>query len=262
MSWAQQIVGDYAANFFTDYNSKVGYGYVNVEETRKFGFYDSIGTTERTVWDGAGSTNANSPATASQLQVSSSDANDTSAGTGARTVTISGLDSNYEQQSEVVTLAGQTPVVTSGTYVRCNRLMVETAGSGGQNADNIYAYTGDATDGVPDDANLIYSLITAGKNQTLQCNFTMPADRVGFLRFFGISSFGNSNAFATVRLLVRPFGGVWQTKDQLVLTRGFVTVPVAEVITPKSDIEIRAAASSGTIDVSAFMFMWMAPIRT
>lgn len=262
MSWAQQIVGDYASNFFTDYNSKVGYGYVNVEDTRKFGYFDSIGTTERTVWDGADNTNANVPALASQLKVSSSDANDTAAGTGARTVAVSGLDANYEQQSEVVTLAGQTPVTTSGTYIRCNRQLVETAGSGAANAGAISVYTGDATAGVPDTAAQIYSIITAGKNQTLQCNYTMPADRAGFLRFFGVSSFGNSNAFATIRLLVRPFGGVWQTKDQLIVTRGAITVPMAQVIDPKSDLEIRAQASSGTIDVSAFMFMWMAPIRT
>ncbi len=65
-----------------------------------------------------------------------------------------------------------------------------------------------------------------------------------------------------IRILVRPFGGVWQTKDQLIVTRGSVTVPMAEVINPKSDVEIRALSSSGTIDVSAFMFMWMAPITT
>ena len=55
-------------------------------------------------------------AAASLLQVSSGSANDTAAGTGARTVTIVGLDANYNVISETLTMNGVTPVQTVNSY--------------------------------------------------------------------------------------------------------------------------------------------------
>jgi hypothetical protein len=52
-------------------------------------------------------------AAALQMTVSSSSASDTSAGTGARTVLITGLNANYAVISESVTMNGQTAVTTT-----------------------------------------------------------------------------------------------------------------------------------------------------
>jgi hypothetical protein len=68
---------------------------------------------------------------ATVLKVSSSSVNDTSAGTGARTVELSGLDADYNEISELVTLNGQTPVNTTKLFLRINRMVVRSAGSGG-----------------------------------------------------------------------------------------------------------------------------------
>lgn len=87
------------------------------------------------VWEGGG----NYPflAAASQLEVLSSSAADTAAGTGARTVLVSGLDSTYATKTETVTLNGVTPVATVNSYLRVNLFTTVTSGSGETNAGAI-----------------------------------------------------------------------------------------------------------------------------
>jgi hypothetical protein len=87
------------------------------------------------VWEGGG----DYPflATASQLEVLSASANDAAAGTGVRTVLVSGLDANYNPISEVVTLNGVTPVATVKSYLRTNVFTSTASGSGGTNAGDI-----------------------------------------------------------------------------------------------------------------------------
>src|SRR5210317_907931 len=107
------------------------------ESVHKFGFNSSVDTTLATVWDQGGLYSY--LGSASALYISSSSANDTAAGTGARTVTVSGLDNNFDQKVETVTLNGQSGVELNGsTWFRVNRIVVNTAGSGGANAGVLY----------------------------------------------------------------------------------------------------------------------------
>lgn len=77
------------------------------------------------------------PTTARVHDVVSSSANDTSAGTGMRTLTIQGLDGSYNFASETVTLNGTTPVSTINSYVIIDYAAGLTNGSGGANAGTI-----------------------------------------------------------------------------------------------------------------------------
>lgn len=80
----------------------------------------------------------------------SSDANDTSAGTGARTVTVTGIDTSFAPFTEVVIMNGQTSVVLATTNILLfNSMEVTTAGSGGLNAGIIQCGTGANTAGDP-----------------------------------------------------------------------------------------------------------------
>jgi len=102
----------------------------------KFGRNSDIDTAaEETIWANGGMYTF--PTAAQTLDVVSSDANDTSAGTGARTVEIQGLDGSYDAVTETVTMTGTTPATTTATFLRVNRAMVKTAGSGGVNAGAI-----------------------------------------------------------------------------------------------------------------------------
>ena len=68
------------------------------------------------------------PSSAQSLEIVSDNANDTSAGTGARTVTIEGLDGNGAYQTETVSMNGTTAVSLSNDFLRVYRMYVATGG--------------------------------------------------------------------------------------------------------------------------------------
>ena len=78
------------------------------EFIHKFGYNPSIGTSDETVWSEGGLYVY--PTSASTMYISSSSTADTAAGTGARTATVSGLDANFDEISETVSLNGQAGV--------------------------------------------------------------------------------------------------------------------------------------------------------
>ncbi len=102
-----------------------------------FGFNDSMtsGTWED-VHPNSGSVNWLTSAT--KVEVISSDAADTSAGLGTRSVELHGLSTTGADQSEVITMNGTSAVESSLTYIRINKLHNETVGTyGGSHQGNI-----------------------------------------------------------------------------------------------------------------------------
>ena len=141
-----------------------------------FGYNPDVDTTEESVWPDGGT--VQHPTVASVLKISSSSTDDTSAGTGARTVHIEGLDGNYDVVSETVTLNGQTAVNTTNSYLYVNSFYVVTAGSGGENAGNINAGTGVVTAGVP---ATLYDIIATGYNNRTTGHYCVPAGYTGYM---------------------------------------------------------------------------------
>ena len=224
------------------------------EAVYKFGNNAAVANVTETIWQQGGLYSYLSAA--SVLKVSSSSANDTSAGTGARTVELFGLDGDYNEINEVVTLNGQTAVNTTQSYLRINRMIVRSAGSGGYNAGVIYAGTGTVTTGVP--ANIYATINGDGTNQTLMALWTVPAGYTGYLMQYDVSNGTTSNtpAVCKMTLVARPFGEVFQSKDVKSLTTGMhientLIVPVK--FAEKTDIEVRAVSSSASVifDISA-----------
>lgn len=121
----------------TDYFIEVAAGKrQGVSNVNKFGYNNDVDSAaEEVVASFGGSIGIMT--TADTLDVSSDDANDTSAGTGARTILISGIGADFLSQVEVVTLNGLTAVTTSNTWLGVNRVVVLSSGSGGKNAGNI-----------------------------------------------------------------------------------------------------------------------------
>jgi hypothetical protein len=215
----------------------------------KFGINGNVGTSIETVW-AQGGTYAY-PAAATVMKISSSSADDAAAGTGARTISISGLDANYNEISETVILNGQTAVNTVNSYLRISRMFVVTAGSGATAVGTIYAGTGTVTSGVP---ATVYGMIAIGANQTQMALWTVPAGyTLYFMGTFFTSANSTANASTNFQLLQRPLGGVFRIQSSartpgngdLVLD---LHTPLA--FTEKTDIEIRAIASAGTSNVS------------
>ena len=221
----------------------------------KFGNNTAVGDSLETVWAEGGLYSYLAAATV--LKVSSSSTDDTSAGTGARTVQLYGLDADYNEINELVTLNGQTAVNTTQSFLRINRMIVRSAGSGGANAGVIYAGTGTVTTGVP--ANVYASVNgVTGANQSLMALWTVPAGYTAYMLQYDISNGTTSNTPAVCKLVlaVRPYGEVFQSKDVKSLTTGMhveETFALPVKIEEKSDIEVRALSSSGSVsfDISA-----------
>jgi hypothetical protein len=188
------------------------------------------------------------------MKVSSSSANDTSNGTGARTVLISGLNSSYNPISETLTLTGQTEVATANSYLRVTGIQTLTAGSNGSNAGVIYVGTGTVTTGVP---AVIHELAPIGFNTAMSGAYTVPAGYTAYLYRGGLTSQSNGNNFITAKLRYSNQGSPWITSAVTVFTADMVEYdfeyPLA--LPEKTDIEADATVSANTSVVTSFFFI-------
>lgn len=221
--------------------------------THKFGYNPAIDTTDETIWTEGGVYVY--PTTASTMYISSSSTADTAAGTGARTATVSGLDANFTEISETVSLNGQVGVQLNGAlnWYRVNRIIVNTAGSGGANAGVLYVGTeATPTGGVPTNK---YATVAIGDNQTLMCIWTVPRGYTAYLHQKDVSASSSAGKFAIFTLVSRPKDGVFNVKDRVLLANNSTSIPYWNPIpfSECTDIEVRAVADSigGTITASA-----------
>ena len=224
-----------------------------VKSIFKFGFNGDVNGTEETIWDQGGVYSY--PASAIQIKVSSTSANDTAAGTGARTVTVAGLDENYHEAEETVSLNGQTEVLTDTTFIRVFRAFVETAGSSGTAAGDIYMGNGVVSGGVP---ATVYAKISLGENQTLMALWTVPAGYTGYLTKIDLGTgTPNNNQYINARIIQRAFGGVFRTATKITLQTGEIILnfPAPIVLPEKTDIEARAVSSGSNNLIFANMFI-------
>lgn len=207
-----------------------------------FGFNGDVDSSPETIWPGGGLLAF--PSSALQMSVSSSSVNDTSAGTGARTVYISGLDGSYNETSETVTLNGQTAVMTSNSYLRINEAYVASAGSLNSAAGSIYIGTGVVTAGVP---ATVYDIIAYDYNRRVTGSYTIPAGYTGYLAqgLFSAGQSGGSNA-VTGRLMTRGPNNIRLTSAIVTLNNGSAdyVFEYPGAIPEKTTIEAQAFGSS------------------
>jgi hypothetical protein len=178
---------------------------------RKFGYNETVANNNfEVIWAGAhidGTLNYPFPQTAETLRVKAGgNVNDTSAGIGARTILISGLDENWDEVIEVVTLNGASAsAATTATFFRVNHVEIVTVGTyGGGNTGNI----------VIENTASVQALayIPTGLGNTQQAVYTVPADKTAYITKIKVSV-GQGNS-ADIRLfhidtadvLAAPFG--------------------------------------------------------
>jgi hypothetical protein len=172
---------------------------------------------EETVWTAGGIyQHLASPTT---LTVSSDNTNDSSTGTGARTVRIEGINGTGAEHVENVTLNGQNAVNTAFQYTEINSVQVMTVGSGGKNAGAIYVGTGTVTAGVP---ATIIGHILAGDNNSQIGHYEIPKGFIGYLIKGYISSGTESSGYVTGRLKIRRPDNVIMTAATVTFSNGLV----------------------------------------
>ena len=241
------IINSFAAasNIVISAGDLTGYSAIN-----KFGRNPNIGGAPETIWmHGGRYVYLTSPST---VYAHSADTNDSVSGTGARTVTIQGLDVNYASIEETVTVS--SGVASTAQFLRVFRAFVATAGSTGTNEGDIIISTGAAGTGtVLADIGRVGTGTTYGLGQTQLALYTIPAHCTGYLTSWniGVGSYNNS---ATLSLLSREFNSAFRTRDIMDVPGGHHTrnysVPIR--LPAKTDVEIIAIASTGTNISSSF----------
>lgn len=231
-----------------DFWVEVGKGiYPKLSTMLKFGRNVNVTSTASDVWDAR--TVSTTPNIATLITVVSGSADDNAATTGADTMLIQGLDTNFEEQEETVSLLGIGTVTSANSYTRVHRMAITSAGSQGKNVGTITAtYQGTGT----------AAMIEPNNNQTLMALYTVPSNKKALLTSWYLNSDRSSGAASTIdgALLIKPFGEVFQTKSHLGLNRdgtGYIDkkyLPYMQ-IDSKSDIKISAFASVITSDVHA-----------
>lgn len=126
------------------------------------------------IWEAGGVYTGFPTGDAETVQVLSSDANDTAAGTGARTVSFTGLDENWLIASETLTLNGTTPVTGQTLFRRVHTASVQTSGS-----DNQAFNVGTLTFRHSTTTANVFCTIQPGRNQSNAAVYTVPAGKIG-----------------------------------------------------------------------------------
>jgi hypothetical protein len=236
------------------FNLQVSRGQIpNHQTVVVFGYNADIDTSIETVWPHGGLLGF--PTSALQMKVSSDSASDTAAGVGARTVYIEGLDADHAPISEIVTLNGQTAVLTTNSYLHINNCYVATAGSNYSAAGSIYIGTGTVTAGVP---ATVYDVILYDYNARVTGSYTVPA---GYTAYFeqGMFSVGQSSGSnpITGRLMVRADDDIRRTAAVVTLNNGTADYsfeyPIA--IPEKTTVEAQAVGSAANNSCSTMFIM-------
>ncbi len=178
----------------------------------KFGRNGDIDTgTAEDVWHGGGDYTGFPTGSAEIMEIASSDANDTAAGTGARTVRIYGLldGTGAAVADQDVTLNGTSyvDVHASNTYYRGGaRIKVLTAGSGGENAGTLTLRHKTTT------AN-IFAVMPATMNQTAVAAWTVPLGQTLYISRISIQMARANGAAGSAHVSIRsrPDGAVFNT---------------------------------------------------
>lgn len=182
--------------------------------------------------------------TASVMDVVSTDANDTSAGTGGQQIFIEGLDSSFDEITETVSMNGLTNVTTSNSFIRINRAHVSRSGTyGGFNAGSITVRVTGGGD--------VQAAIAPNIGQTQKTQYTVPNGKTAYLVRFAASV--DSTKTATVRMFRRERADITATNiasPRLVLERTGLTggvnfdVNSYDRFPEKTDLWVEATASA------------------
>jgi hypothetical protein len=196
------------------------------------------------------------PQAALAMEVLSDNANDTSAGTGARTVIIGYLNADYVSKTTVRVLNGVTPVAITENVMRVNSVIVVTAGTyGGNNIGNISVRAAGG-------AGSTYSYMQAGYGLARSSMYTVPDDNTFDILslLLSVNRTDTQDRWGTFTLCVqnqagRLIKGIELSASTVVPYRHEAADIPLNVVAAKTDVWIRCeAVSQNSTNVTAGLF--------
>jgi len=204
------------------------------EAVNIFGFNRDVNGSFETVWNDG---NAYAfPTTALTMTVVSSSASDT------MSVLVSGLDANYDQISETVTLTGTVAVTLSTQFYRINSAVILA----GNNVGNITIAN----------AGVTYAFIEAGTGATQACLFTVPNGYDLYLfRITANSATATGSQFLTIRNALRTSTGRELKVAEATFAESQVNYDrqIPFKIAEKTDFQFEAKSSASTNQIAIFV---------
>ncbi len=205
---------------------------------------------------------------ASPIDIVSDSANDTAAGSGARTLFVQGLDANFDQIGEAIDLDGLTPVQTVNSYIR--HFSTTIIASGVYMQTEIPSHDGDITlsySGTADPAGLITDFEGFSNLTTFGSHRTIPRGFIGFLRSLNINT--DQQSPSTVALFVRPGANILSAPFSGGGTHGLIealqgtatfNIPTPFPVDEFSDIWLSHVPESNNTTVSATYSLDLYPV--
>lgn len=199
-----------------------------------FGFNAATTTTMRALWELADTTDYVFPPAALNMTVTSA------AGDNGKTMLIVGLDANYEEIQELVTLNSVTPPVTTLAFFRINNVVMISA----TNTSNVSVTNGGVT----------YARINATLGTNQASIYTVPAGHCFFL--YRIDAFMNDASAAKPGLFRNqvsfPNGRTLRVADTPYLNQMNIKRDFPFKYEEKTDIQLQVRTLSGTTYAGVF----------
>jgi hypothetical protein len=200
---------------------------------RKFGMNDDVDGNE---WMWPLGTARTLPSAAAVVSIVSDDINDDGdpESTGAFEVTVEGLDANYNEIEETVTLNGVGAVTTTASFLRVNSAYCPNAGTSGHNEGNItLSISGNAQ-----------AYIEATEGQTHQTFYTVPAGHTFVVTYFTVFAGRLGASDLAVHSQIKLDGTTgWRTISDIFVYEGQYMNPQGATVIPQKT-EIRQSIVS------------------
>ena len=209
--------------------------YLDWQPIHLFGFNRDVATAYETIWNNGGGIYT-FPASALTMSVVSGEAADTMG------VRISGLDTNWNQITETVTLNGTTPVTTTKQFLRINDARITS----GNNAGDISISNGGTT----------YAFIEAGFGVSQATIFSVPAGFSFYITQVDITSGTiGANKYGTVRACLKQFDGpeLHFFESTFVTSQLTYDVRIPFKIPEKCDFSMECKSSSSSNEFTIYL---------
>ncbi len=147
-------------------------------------------------------------ATAAIVYISTTAAGDTS-----KAVTITGVDANYDEITEVITTNatdGRTRVAGTKAFLAINKVTIAAAVAG-----KLYVfYASEVTNGVPDDLTKVQAVIDIGNTESFNAFYCVPRNRKLYLTSLRYRSTGSTTTHDVILSIKQKlYGGAYTVLD-------------------------------------------------
>jgi len=253
-----QMLADKDGNIINSYgaasNIPIADGLVDgYSAIHKFGRNPNVGNIPETIWMHGGLYSYLDVGSDSTVYAYSASSDDGPGNDGAHTITVQGLDNDFNPIEETITVNG---AASTASFLRVYRAFVATAGVLAANDGDVLISTAASGGGtVLADIGVIGSGTTTGLGQTQLALYTIPAGKTGYLTTWNVGVAPMNNA-VTVTLKARELDGSapFRSKDIMDIVGGYTTqnysIPLR--FPEKTDIEVRGTGDTGSVISSSF----------